>query len=153
MKQRSAPTIRGFLHPQCGPVLRAEVRSPTGLLTNGLAILDTGASLSAVDQEVAHTLGLPSHGAARWSAVTDTGEPHPVAPLRRAAVRLSDDSRLWELDLIEIPRLRQAVPGKPVVALLGWNFLDQCVLLCDGPARTFTLELPRWVSGRSAAAK
>lgn len=146
MKQRQARTIRGFLHPQCGPVLRAEVRAPSGLRTHGLAVLDTGASLSAVDREVALTLGLPTHGAARWSAVTDTGEPHPVAPLRRAAVCLSDDPRLWELDLIEIPKLRQAVPGKPVVALLGWNFLDQCVLTCDGPARTFELQLPHFSS-------
>ena len=146
MKQRQTLTIRGFLHPRCGPVLRAEVRAPSGLRTHGLAILDTGATLSAVDREVAQTLGLPSHGAARWSAVTDTGEPHPVAPLRRAAVCLSDDPRLWELDLIEVPKLREAVPGKPVVALLGWNFLDQCVLECDGPARTFTLKLPNVAS-------
>ena len=106
-------------------------------------MIDTGASLSAIDRDVAKSLELPTHGAARWYAVTDTASNHPTAPLRRAALQLAGDARLWELDLIEVPNLRHAVGGLTVVALLGWNFLDQCTLTCDGPSGTFTLELPR----------
>lgn len=105
-------------------------------------MLDTGASLSAVDREVAAALALPTHGAARWSAVSDTGES-ATAAVRRGALSLADDPRLWELELLEIPNLRDAVPGSRILALLGWNFLDQCTLVCDGPEGTFTLTLPR----------
>lgn len=118
--------------------------APAGGEAMGLAVLDTGASLSAVDREVARELGLPSDGAARWSAVSDTGQS-AVAPLRRGAMRLGDDPRLFELELLEIPNLRSAVPGSEVVALLGWNFLDQCTLQCNGPQGTFILTLPRLV--------
>ncbi len=143
--QRRTTSIRGFLHPACGPILRVRLHAPGGQKTNGLAVLDTGASLSAVDRDVARQLDLPTHGAAQWSAVADTESTHPIAPLRRAALALADDPRLWELDLLEIPRLRHAVEGFAVVALLGWNFLDQCVLTCDGPQKTFMLTLPKMV--------
>lgn len=141
MKRRSR-LLRGLLHPACGPVLSVTVRATGGAVARGLAVLDTGASLSAIDRKVARRLELPSHGAATWSAISDLGTTHPTAPLRTATLRLADDPRLWELDLLEVPGLGQAVEGAAVVALIGWNFLDQCVLLCDGPSRTFTLALP-----------
>lgn len=142
MARKTPPPIHGLLHPACGPVLRVRVRSPTGAQAEGLAVLDTGASLSAIDRRVALDLGLPSPGAAEWHAVTDTGAARAMAPLRRAAVQMMGDSQLFELDLIEVPSLQHAVRGSTVVALLGWNFLDRCRLVCDGPAGTFVLELP-----------
>ncbi len=141
MKHRSSP-LRGLLHPACGPVLSVTVRASGGAKTRGLAVLDTGASLSAIDREVALGLALPTHGAAQWSAISALGPDRPIAPLRTATLSLADDPRLWELELLEIPGLIQAARGSRVVALIGWNFLDQCVLSCDGPSRTFSLTLP-----------
>lgn len=122
-------------------MVRVEVHPPAGPPVRGHAVLDTGASMSAVDGELARRLGLPTHGAAEWVAVTDTAS-RPVSPLRRAVLRIGEDGRLWELDLIEVPNLVHAVGGFHVLALLGWDFLDQCVLVCDGPAGTFSLTLP-----------
>lgn len=133
--------MRGLLNPACGPVVRVELHPPSGPALKGHAVIDTGASMSAVDRDVALRLGLPSHGAAEWVAVSD-GSPHPLAPLRRAALRIEPDTRLWELDLIEVPNLVHAVGGFQVLVLLGWDFLDQCVLVCDGPSGTFSLTLP-----------
>ncbi len=125
-------------------MLQVHVHAPNGRQAQGVAVLDTGASLSAVDRAVAAELDLPSSGAARWSAVSDTGD-QAVAPLRRGALRLADDPRLFELQLLEIPKLRDAVGGLELLALLGWDFLDQCRLTCDGPAGTFALTLPHLV--------
>ena len=134
--------VRGLLHPAGGPLLRGEVHGPRGALAGHL-LIDTGAHLSAVDRAVAHALELPSHRAAEWRAVGG-GENHPhLAPLRRATVALPGDLRHWELDLVEVANLEHTVGGFRVIALLGWDFLEGCRLVLDGPARTFSLELPR----------
>jgi len=138
-----APVLRGLLHPAWGPLLRVELRCESGAVTQGLAIIDTGASMSAVDREAARKLALPSHGAATWFAVAG-GEPgkREAAPLRRAQLKLGDDPRYWELDLIEVPGLHDQVQGFRAVALLGWDFLQTTQLHIDGPAGTWSLTLP-----------
>ena len=141
MRSRPLRRLRGFLHPAWGPILRVQVWGPRGESAKGLAVLDTGASLSAIDRQLALALDLPSEGAARWLAISDTGS-ESVAPVRTAVVGLGDDTRLWELQLLEIPKLGHAVEGSRVVLLLGWNFLDQCTLVTDGPAGMFSLTLP-----------
>jgi hypothetical protein len=133
--------LRGLLHPAFGPLLRGAVHSDGQELVRGLLIVDTGASMSAVDRDVARALGLPTHGAAQWHAVTDSDRPHTSA-LRRAFLSLGEDPRHWQLDLVEVANLKHRVEGYQVVALLGWDFLDQCRLEVDGPARTFSLTLP-----------
>lgn len=138
---RPKTLLRGLLHPAYGPLVRGAVHDDGTRAARGLLVVDTGASMSAVDQQVARELGLPTHGAAIWRAVTELGEPH-AAPLRRGFLQLGDDARHWEIDLIEAPNLRHRVEGYQVVALLGWDFLDQCRLTVDGPSRTFSLELP-----------
>jgi hypothetical protein len=133
-------TIRGLLFPGYGPLVRARLHGPGGV-ADGLVLVDTGAGMSAVDQGIALDLGLPSHRAAEWRAVTrDTPE---LAPLRQATLQIAADPRHWELELIEVPNLRHHVRGYQLVALLGWDFLDQCRVAVDGPGGTFTLELPR----------
>lgn len=136
------PTLRGLLHPAWGPLLRVTLRHADGPSTEGLALIDTGASMSAVDRRAALDLGLPSPGAATFFAVTATGDRH-VTPLRTGQLRLGQDPRYFELDLIEVPDLHARVEGFRVVALLGWDFLGACTLAFDGPAGTFTLGLPR----------
>ncbi len=145
MATRAPYRFRGLLHPACGPILQVEVHGlgDNRRFSKGLAVIDTGAMMSALDKGVAHDLELATHGVARFFAVTDTGGEHPVSPTRRAALRIAQDKRLWELDFIEVPDLAHVVEGFHVVALLGWDFLNQCRLELDGPSGTFTLELPR----------
>lgn len=145
MKSPPAP-LRGLLHPAAGPVLRVEVRGEVGV-ESGLAVVDTGASISAIDRELARRLALPSPGAATWHAITDAGGDHTSA-LRRGRLRLGIDPRLWELDLVEVPELAHALEGYTVCVLLGWDFLRLCRLTCDGPAGAFTLDLPAARPGR-----
>lgn len=128
--------------------MRVELRHAEGASTDGLALVDTGASMSAVDRRAALDLGLPTPGAATFFAVTATGDRH-VTPLRTGQLRLGHDPRYFELELIEVPDLHARVEGFRVVALLGWDFLGSCTLSFDGPAGTFSLGLPPPVrSGR-----
>ncbi len=140
MSAQAAPALRGLLHPAAGPMLRVEVHGPTNAEL-GLLVIDTGASMSAIDKDLARKLNLTSPGFATWHAITDSSGEHASA-LRAARLRLGVDKRLWELDLVEVPGLTHAIEGYPVCVLLGWDFLRRCRLTCDGPAGAFLLELP-----------
>jgi hypothetical protein len=136
---RGPVVIHGLLHPACGPVVRVHVDG-TGSL-RGVAVLDTGASMSVIDRDVARQLELDSPGAAEWTGVTDSGE-RSLAALRRTRFGIAGDVRLFELDLLEARHVRDSVAGLDVLMLLGWDFLGACRLICDGPAGAFELQLP-----------
>ena len=56
----------------------------TGAKARGVAVLDTGASMSALDLSVAAELALESFGVADFHALA-AGEARHVAPHRRAS--------------------------------------------------------------------
>jgi hypothetical protein len=146
MLRRSAKAqiiVHGLLHPGFGPLVRVEVVSNKDVSTRGLAVLDTGASKSAIDGNVARRLELPSPGVASWLSVSADDAVRPMSPLRRASIGLMGTSYVRELDFIEAAALQEKVSGFNVLVLLGWDFLMKCRLSCDGPAGTFTLEVPR----------
>ena len=133
-------TVRGLLHPACGPVVRVEVFGPTPL--QGVGVLDTGASISVIDRDLARALALSSPGAAEYGGVSSTGSRQSSA-LRRTRFGIHGDRQVFEIDAVEAGGLRQSVGGLDVVMLLGWDFLIACTLVCDGPAGAFELRLPR----------
>lgn len=140
----NAPTphhVTGLLHPAFGPLVRVTLRGWTGKTMNGVAILDTGASKSAVDREVAARLQLTSPGVASWQAVTDRGE-RAMSPLRRGTLALTGTVFSQQLDFVEVPGLAAKVQGYPLLVLLGWDMLTNCRLQLDGPAGTFKLQIP-----------
>lgn len=136
-----ATLVRGLLHPACGPLVRISVHGQ-GAFRAGLAVLDTGATMSTIDKEVADALTCPATGVATWAAVQAVEGEHR-SEMRQAAIEIQGDDRRFGLELIEIPGLHHAVQGYSVIALLGWDFLGHCKLSLDGPAGMFTLELPR----------
>ncbi len=128
--------VRGLLHPGCGPLVRVRLHGRAGV-----ALLDTGASASVVDRELARALELPSPGAAAWCGVSAEGG-RSVAALRTVDLQIVGDARIFRLDMIEVAGIRGSVPGVDVLCLLGWDFLGSCTLFCDGPAGMFQLVLP-----------
>ena len=140
MNRRSGVLVRGLLHPGVGPVIRVRVHGRRGS-AGGLALLDTGASMSVLDRQLARSLELPSPGAVEWVAVAGAAS-HSMAALRRAQLEVIGDRRLFSLDLAEVDGLRDSTPGANVIVLLGWDFLDSCRLSCDGPSGAFELLLP-----------
>jgi hypothetical protein len=140
--QTAHVTVHGLLHPGFGPLVRVRLARADGTSRSGIAILDTGASRSAIDKQVAVDLVLPTYAAATWHAVNAVDE-RPVSPMRRATLGILGTSYERELDLIEVPALTDHVSGYELLALLGWDFLERCKLSCDGPAGTFVLEVPQ----------
>ncbi|MCB9674213.1 MAG: hypothetical protein H6737_03800 [Alphaproteobacteria bacterium] len=136
---RGPVVIRGLLHPACGPVVRVHVDGLGSV--RGVGVLDTGASMSVIDRDLARELKLESPGAAEWAGVTESGE-RSLAALRRTRFGIAGDTRLFELDLLEAGGVRRSVAGLDVLVLLGWDFLGACRLVCDGPAGAFELQLP-----------
>ncbi len=138
---RSDSAIRGLLHPAAGPLLRAELHDRSGQAVPIRVVIDTGASMSAIDADLGRRLNLPSPGVATWRAITDAERDH-MSPLRSAGLRVVPDRRIFPLDLIEVPALADRLEGFVIHVLLGWDFLQRCKLTIDGPAGSFSLELP-----------
>lgn len=140
--QTAHVTVHGLLHSGFGPLVRVHLAGADRTSRSGIAVLDTGASRSAIDRDIARTLQLPTFGAASWLAVTNTGE-RPISPMRRAAIGIVGTSYSRELDFIEVPQLTDHYSGYDLLVLLGWDFLERCRLTCDGPSGTFVLEVPQ----------
>ena len=136
-RRRAPTTLRGLLHPAYGPLVRVELCSSTGESITGLAVIDTGASMSAIDKGAAAELSLPSFGAASWFAVT--GGDRPMAPLRRAQVRLGEGTIFWELDLLE-------VDGQPPMRVSARDERR-----CESPIARFTKAQPMRVQAHQQA--
>jgi hypothetical protein len=111
----------------------------------GLALLDTGSETSGITWRAAEQLGLlPLQP--MISIVTATGE----LDLPRYLVRLEilfnmpAEARLVEASLEvfeDQSNWRPQMTGFDVVALLGMDVLNKCLLKVDGPAETFELHL------------
>lgn len=143
-------------HPQAlqgtGPVIQVQVEVPTALATQlqhtgqtvpqpvlGYALIDTGASLSAVDATVIQQLGVQPVGVAH---VGTAGGPQQQAtcPARfsfpGSSLPAIDFNQLLGANLSGQLALGA---GNPLVALLGRDLLQHFVLIYNGPAAMFTL--------------
>lgn len=138
---RSPTALRGLLHPAAGPILRVQIHPPGGPKRGGLVVIDTGASMSAIDRGIARQLNLPSPRAATFRAITETEGEH-LSAVRAAGLCFPPDRRVFSLEFIEVPALADRLEGFEICALLGWDFLQKCKLSCDGPAGSFSLDLP-----------
>ena len=135
-----------------GPILPVQVEIPTALAAQlqqagqpipppvpGLALIDTGASLSAVDVTVVQTLGVQPVGIANVGGVTGAGQ-QPTYPGRftfpGTGLPSIDFSLLLGANLGGL-----TVPGMPgqLIALLGREILQRFILIYNGPAAMFSL--------------
>ena len=100
------------------------------------ALLDTGASGSSIDVNVIKGLGLTPTGSAqvhtpgKLSMMDEYDVSFVIGPG-------GDESRSFSVSVIGA---ELASGGGGFLALIGWNILVDCILTCDGPAGTFTLE-------------
>lgn len=128
-----------------GPVLPVEIFIPASLLRRlsqqgqpppapqtGLALIDTGASLSAVDDEVIRTLGIAPVGQTQIHTAGGIVS-RPLYPARFSFPGT-------DLPPITFRRVAgSALQSQGVVALLGRDVLANFILIYSGPTGTFSL--------------
>ena len=118
------------------PAVLAEFLEKNGLpvpaARKGFALIDTGASITAVDEEVVASLGIQPIGQMKLST------PSQSRPAWLYAVRLTCSQIAAPVpDVLDIVGCTLQPQG--FIALLGRNFLRKVVLVYDGPAGSFTL--------------
>jgi len=100
----------------------------------GQALIDTGASLTAVDEEVLKALGLQPTGQIRLATPCQANVPASIYPVRMSFPKTT----------ISVVGDGLAVAGVTLrhqgyVALLGRNFLARAVFTYNGPGGFFTV--------------
>lgn len=146
---------RGNLTPQgltqAGPVLQVEVSIPTALaqlLSNtsqnipqpavGLALVDTGASRSCVDQQAITTLGVNPVGS------VSVGTPAGPAQQFLYPARFHFPAQQMEFEFTQVVGANltgQLIGGQPLLALIGRDVLARCVFIYNGTMGAWTLTL------------
>jgi hypothetical protein len=98
----------------------------------GFALVDTGASITVVDESVIATLGIQPIGQMKIST------PSQSMPAWLYAVRVSfGDTPMMPVEVLEVVGCTLQPQG--FIALLGRNFLRRMVFVYDGPGGLFTL--------------
>ena len=108
-------------------------------------ILDTGASMTAIDKDYAYVLGLHSEGEAAVGGIAGTGEARfarvksiaLVGP-KGAAVRLND----FRAALLDLAEGGKVMLWQKPMGILGADFLSRFVVEIDYDALTVTLHDP-----------
>ena len=96
----------------------------------GFALIDTGASITAVDEDVVASLGIQPIGQMKLS----TASQSTLAWLYAARLTCGAGPVLEVLDIVGCTLQPQGF-----IALLGRNFLRNVVLVYDGPGGFFSL--------------
>ena len=118
------------------PAVLAEFLTRSGLpvpaARKGFALIDTGASITAVDEEVVASLGVQPIGQMKLST------PSRSMPAWLYAARVTcSGGAVPVLEVLDIVGCTLQPQG--FIALLGRNFLRKVVLVYDGPGGFFKL--------------
>lgn len=128
-----------------GPKIAIEIGVPAALAASfsrrglpvpparrGFALVDTGASITAVDEDVVASLGIQPIGQMKLST------PSQSMPAWLYAVRPSfPEVQMPPLEVLDVVGCTLAPQG--FIALLGRNFLRKFVFVYDGPTGFFRL--------------
>ena len=132
------------LFQQVGPVLAVQIEVPQALAkqlaaqgqavpqpVTGFALVDTGATISAVDQNVIGQLGVSTIGLANMGTAGGPQQQN-LYPIRMVLTQLA-----FPLEFEAVPGA--ALAGTGFIALLGRDVLTRMILIYDGPHGEYTL--------------
>jgi predicted aspartyl protease len=98
----------------------------------GLALIDTGASNTCIDEQAAKELGLPVIDVGNMQSATHEKHPCNVYPVQIVSPVVTLNS----------PRtMGAALPPQALLVIIGRDVLQSCNLFYNGPAGQFTLSL------------
>lgn len=107
----------------------------------GLGLIDTGATLTCISEDVLNNLGLNPFDVVN-SGTADGPKQQNVYP-----ARIVFPTKGWTLDLNKAVGVNlkgqviQKDPPEPIIALLGRNLLEHMIFIYNGPAGLWTVAL------------
>ena len=101
---------------------------------SGLALLDTGASSTCIDDGIAQQLGVPVVDVVTMHSASHAGHPANIYPVRFAVNGLPI--------ALDVPRaLGAALTSQGLAMLIGRDVLQICTLFYNGLSGEFTLSI------------
>ena len=114
-----------------------------GTPVTGMALIDTGASLTHIDRDTAEAYGFRRLESLR---IYTASQSDAEAPTYDAVVEILDipghRERLQAIGFPAPPPPDEQPAAERFIALIGWDILDRGRFIYDGAADTFTLDLP-----------
>jgi predicted aspartyl protease len=101
------------------------------------ALVDTGASCCALDRHVVSQLGLIQTGRTPIHSPT-TGAAYEERDQYDACIYFG--SQPGEVKEFTVSVVATDLASEGFLAIIGWDVLKQCVLVCDGPNLSFRLD-------------
>jgi predicted aspartyl protease len=128
-----------------GPILQVSVtieqNSGKGLIAqgktlpspkSGIALIDTGASNTCIDEQAAKDLGLPVIDVANMQSASHEKHPCNIYPVQI----------ITPIVTLNAPRaMGAALASQGLLVLIGRDVLQNCTLFYNGPTGQFTLSL------------
>ena len=140
------------LHPsialfQRGPIIQVSVTieenvgkgllaqgKPLPIPKTGLALIDTGATGTCIDEQVAKELGLPAIDVGKMTSATHKDQQCSIYPVQIVI----QPTNL----ILNAPRtMGAALAAQGLIALIGRDVLRVCTFFYNGPGGNFTLSL------------
>ena len=101
---------------------------------SGLALIDTGASTTCIDNDVAQQIGAPVVDVVKMASASHAETEANMYPIRLEVVGL--------LGTVSAPRaMGAALQCQGLIALIGRDVLRRCTLHYNGPSGEFTLAI------------
>ncbi len=100
----------------------------------GLALIDTGATLTCIGTQAAQQAGLPTVGTGSMMSATQASVQ---VPMYAAKIDIQGFVAINTAQAYGSP----ALDGQGIIALIGRDVLSKCILNYNGPEATFTLSI------------
>jgi len=100
---------------------------------SGLALIDTGASATCIDEDAARSLALPVTNVVQVSSASHASSPQNVHPTQIEMIGLPL--------AIDANAIAAPLAAQGLIALIGRDVLRHCTLFYNGPAGAISLAL------------
>jgi hypothetical protein len=99
----------------------------------GNALIDTGASISAIDEDIAQALKIPVIDQGKMSSASHDSHPCNLYPVQFT---------IGNVLVVQVPRTMGAkLKSKGFIAIIGRDILQNCMLVYNGGMGTITLSI------------